>query len=92
MEQKDSQNTKKATKNVIATLLVFFKEVSSQEASAEKLEEMSKEELNIFFLPNTRKKSRDNKKVCLDGTSKMLSSKKKIDIVNVIYGLSKYSK
>ena len=52
---KDSENTKKATKTAVATLIEFCRETKRETAN---FDEMSREELNqllIAFLPKTNK-------------------------------------
>ena len=48
VEAKDSENTRRATKNVVATFLAFCNEVTPEEPvkNTESLERMSKNELN----------------------------------------------
>ena len=64
IEKKDrKENTQKATKNAVATLLAFCNEISPNESSPRDdkyLEELSSEELNELltaFYPNARKKT-----------------------------------
>ena len=68
IEKKDSENTRKSTKNAVATLIAFCNEISPGESppkDVDYLEELSKEELNELlaaFYPNARKKNGENYK------------------------------
>ena len=93
VEAKDSENTRKATKNAVATFLAFCNEVTPEEPvkKTESLEKMSKNELNKVltnFWPKVRKKNGDNyKKTALMGLRFSLQRhfllKRDFDIINV---------
>ena len=92
VEAKDSENTRRATKNAVATFLAFCNEVTPEEPvkNTESLEKMSKNELNELltnFWPNARKKNGDNyKKTALMGLRFGLQRhfllKRDFDIIN----------
>jgi hypothetical protein len=74
VDNKDSENTKKATKNAITTLEAFC-----QETSTENPEQLSKEELDnllLKFYPNARKKNGEYYK--------------KSALVSIRFGLQRY--
>ena len=92
VEAKDSENTRRATKNAVATFLAFCNEVTPEEPvkNTESLEKMSKNELNELltnFWPNARKKNGENyKKTALMGLRFGLQRhfllKRDFDIIN----------
>ena len=71
VEGKDSENTRKATKNVVVTFLAYWNE-DEQVKNTESLEKIPKKELNELlanFWPNAKKKNGDScKKSALMGT------------------------
>ena len=93
VEAKDSENTRKATKNAVATFLAFCNEVTPEEPvkNTDSLEKISKNELNEFltnFWPKVRKKNGDNyNKTTLMGLRFGLQRhfllKRDFDIINV---------
>ena len=92
VEVKDSENTRRGTKNAVATFLAFCNEVTPEEPvkNTESLEKMSKNELNELltnFWPNARKKNGENyKKTALMGLRFGLQRhfllKRDFDIIN----------
>jgi len=70
VEGKDSENTRKATKNAVVTFLAYWNE-DERVKNTESLEKIPKKELNELlanFWPNTKKKNGDSwKKLALMG-------------------------
>ena len=88
IEGKDSENTRKATKNAVVTFLAYWNEVKPEDErvkNTESLEKIPKKELNELlanFWPNAKETERRQlQTVCFDGntiwSSKTLSPKKR---------------
>ena len=85
IEDKDSENTRKATKNAVVTFLAYWNEVKPEDErvkNTESLENIPKKELNeplANFWPNAKKQNGDSyKKTALMGIRFGLSAKKRI--------------
>ena len=88
LEGKDSENTRKATKNAAVTFLAYWNEVKPEDErvkNTESLEKLPKKKFNELlpnFWPNAKKQNGDTYKVCFDGntiwSSETLSPEKRI--------------